>query len=94
MKIEIFKLHPTQISIGYQQVNEKICKLLYKTKKELDKYLKNHLVPVIIGPENKHYIIDHHHLCCALNKLSINEVYYYVKKDLSKLSNKDFWKNK
>jgi hypothetical protein len=91
-EIKINKLYPTQLSVGYEQVNEKLEKLKSKNKHKLDIYLKEHIVPVILGTDDKFYIIDHHHLCFAAIKHNINKVYIKVIEDWSKLSNKDFWK--
>lgn len=42
--------------------------------KKLLRYLEkeNHYVPVIIGPKNKFYIFDHHHMLTALYNAKID----------------------
>ena len=92
MKISIDKLSPSQISVGYQQVEEKTKVLLDKKKKKnLKEYLQAHPVPVIKGSLNHFYIVDHHHLCCAANNLNIDEVYYTIVADWSTLTTNQFW---
>jgi hypothetical protein len=90
MNASIHDLNPTQISVGYEQVEEKMFKLI-NLKKNLDKYLKERVVPVIAGPNNKLYIVDHHHLCHALLKLQLDKVFIKVIKDWSEYTESDFW---
>jgi hypothetical protein len=92
MKEDILKLHPTQLAVGYQQVECKYEKIKALDKSgKLDKYLKEHVVPVIRGYNNKLYLIDHHHLCMACEKLQIKQVYINILYDWSHLSFRDFW---
>ena len=58
--------------------------------KKLD-FLGAHMIPVIMGPKNRHYIIDHHHLASALYDEGVSEVLVTVTADLSKIDQKAFW---
>ena len=89
MKQKILNLHPTQLAVGFQQVNLKARKMEKKTNNELKEYVQTHEVPVIVGPHNKYYIIDHHHLCCAAYKILLNEVYIKIVENWSE--DTDFW---
>src|SRR5439155_1355494 len=51
--------------------------------------LKGKLVPVVIGPGGKLYMIDHHHLSRAAWEAGRKSVWVEVKADLSKTRN--FW---
>lgn len=65
--IALNKLHPTQAFIGHDQIPFKVKKIEKKYKKEkLTSYLEKKWTPAIIGPDNKYWIIDHHHLSYAL----------------------------
>lgn len=86
----ILNLHPTQIAIGFQQVLEKRKKLEKLDDKKLDEYLESHHVPVV-KHNNKLYIIDHHHLCNALDDMHIHKVYINIIEDYSELHKDDFW---
>ncbi len=88
-KITIDLLHPTQISIGLQQVLDKEKKIL--SKHNIDNYLKKKIVPIIIGPHNIYYMIDHHHLTRTIYNLDLKYVYYKILKDWSYLNYNDFW---
>jgi hypothetical protein len=91
LKVLLSELHPTQLSVGYEQVNEKITKMR-KTDK-IEHYLNDHIVPIILGPHNSMYIIDHHHFCLAAHKLNFKSVYGTIIKDWSDITNHDtFWK--
>lgn len=93
MKIEIKYLHPTQISVGFEQVNEKYQKIHKLSSSKLTEFLKDHLVPIILGPDKKIYIIDHHHLCFALYNNNNDEVYGNIIKDWSDFEYDEFWQH-
>lgn len=91
----VLDLHPTQLAVGMQQVQKKMEKAAKKRAKgaeKLDAFLKSNPIPVVLGPGSKAYLIDHHHLACALYKLGIPNCYIGVAKDLSHLEGERFWK--
>jgi hypothetical protein len=90
-KAGVLSLHPTQLAVGFQQVDEKARKLKKMKRKELDTYLKEHEVPGVKGPGEKLYMIDHHHLCTALFHLKEKETYVKIVDDWSNLPARDFW---
>lgn len=53
---------------------------------QLEEYLKNHPVPLVLAPNSKYYLVDHHHLCTALLSLNIGETYVEIW-DLSQYEN-------
>ena len=91
MKTPILELHPTQLAVGMQQVYEKSNKLLRKSHKELKEYIEDHPVPVVQGPYNALYIIDHHHLCCAAIDVGQEKVVINIVADWSHLPESGFW---
>jgi hypothetical protein len=91
MKVMIDDLHPTQICVGYQQVECKAKKMSEMKDSKLMTYLKDHPVPAILGYDRKTFIVDHHHLCLAANNIGIEKVYLDIIKDWSHLSYRDFW---
>lgn len=93
MKEDILNLHPTQISVGFQQVNVKADKMKQKSKDDLLEYLKSHTVPIIKGPKNKLYIIDHHHLCKAAYDNGIDRVFITILEDWSDKDDETFWQD-
>jgi len=61
------------------------------TGKKRDEFLQRHLIPVILGSEGMHYILDHHHLVLALHQEGLQEMYVKVVADLSALDKETFW---
>mmetsp|Transcript_33724 Transcript_33724/g.80046 ORF Transcript_33724/g.80046 Transcript_33724/m.80046 type:complete len:227 (+) Transcript_33724:77-757(+) len=94
---EILRLRPTQLAVGMQQVNCKANKIKKKCAacqwKKLDRFLKNKPLPIVKGPRGVLYIVDHHHLCCALHQLGVTQAYVKVIKDWSAKGENDFWQD-
>ncbi|MBR8827121.1 MAG: hypothetical protein DSM107014_04315 [Gomphosphaeria aponina SAG 52.96 = DSM 107014] len=71
-QISIGDLHPTQAHVGMYQVNYTVAwlKLIEDGKSQkfasIEELLKQKVVPVVIGPEGKLYLVDHHHLLRAI----------------------------
>jgi hypothetical protein len=90
--VPIDALRPTQITVGMREVAAR--RNHWKRQTTEDKraqFLQKHLIPVILGPKNGHYIIDHHHLALALHQERIKDVYITVVADLSALDKDTFW---
>jgi Putative ParB-like nuclease len=60
-------------------------------KKKKAELLGRHLVPVILGPKDRHYIVDHHHLVRALHDEGVKDVFVTVLENLSGLGADAFW---
>jgi hypothetical protein len=54
-------------------------------------YLGQHMVPTVLGPNGRHYVLDHHHLVRALHDEGVEAVLATVEADLSALSKTSFW---
>jgi len=89
--IAVAELRPTQMTVGYREVTEKRRAWEEKRKSAEGKFLGKHLVPVILGPKGRSYVIDHHHLARALLDEGIEEVATTVVADLSSLTKEAFW---
>jgi hypothetical protein len=87
----ILSLKPTQISVGMQEVRRKRDEWRKKTATDLAKFLQSHMVPTVLGPGGKHYLIDHHHLALALHEEGLDSVFVTVVADLSRLPTDPFW---
>jgi hypothetical protein len=84
-------LRPTQITVGMHEVKERRKRLRKRETKKIGRFLGDHLIPVILGPKGRHYIIDHHHLALALLSEGIKKVLVTVIADLSMLEPDQFW---
>ena len=89
--VSIADLRPTQITVGMKEVGEKRGRLRQRPPKKIGKFLGDHMIPVILGPKNRHYVIDHHHLARALHEEGIKDVLIMVVSDLSALDVDSFW---
>jgi hypothetical protein len=89
--VAILGLRPTQITVGMREVKAKRKHWRDEATKKGEEFLGKHLIPVILGPKDRHYIIDHHHLARALHDEGIKDVAVTVIANLSKLDNDSFW---
>src|SRR5579864_8226412 len=89
---EIAKLRPTQMTVGFREVEVKRAELRQDFKKKNAAVrLGANQVPVVIGPQGRLYLTDHHHLSLALLDLKQKHVLTRVDADLSHLSVEAFW---
>jgi len=94
--VSITELRPTQITVGMREVEAKRKAWRDKAGKNSDKageFLGSHMIPVIQGPKDRRYVIDHHHLCRALLEEGQETVLVNVVADLSVLETEAFWFN-
>jgi hypothetical protein len=89
--VPIKELRPTQITVGMREVRDRRVKLRKSKDKKIGAFLGDHMIPVILGPKKRHYVIDHHHLSLALHREGIEDVLVTVVADLSALENDAFW---
>ncbi len=88
-KTETLSLHPTQFSVGLREVDKEMKDM--KAEKDLDAYLKDRPVPVIVGPNRTYYMTDKHHMVKAAWEVGQEQVWIEIKKDYSDLDTKTFW---
>jgi hypothetical protein len=92
--VAIAELRPTQITVGFREVAEKRREWRDRAEKSAKKaaqYLGSHMVPTVLGPSGRHYLIDHHHLVLALHEEKQEKVLVTVNADLSALPKAAFW---
>jgi hypothetical protein len=89
--VRIADLRPTQITVGMREVEEKCRRLRERGPRKIGNFLGDHMIPVILGPKQRHFIIDHHHLALSLDKEGVEQVLVTVVADLSELEPDDFW---
>ena len=86
------KLYPTQFCLGYKEVEFKKQKILKMTEIEYKKYLIEKITPVVLAPNNKVYLVDHHHHAKSLIDLRKKELYVKVIADYRHLTEQQFKK--
>jgi hypothetical protein len=85
------ELRPTQITVGLREVDAKRRRWREKHGKKAGEFLASHLIPVVLGPEGRRYVTDHHHLARALHDEGVRAVATTVVLDLSRLEPDAFW---
>lgn len=89
--VDIVDLRPTQITVGMREVMEKRKHWRETAGKKGAKFLGKHMIPVILGPKERNYVIDHHHLALALHDEDVQQVAVTVIANLSRLEPEAFW---
>jgi len=89
--ISIESLRPTQMTVGMREVEEKRKRWREHKGKKKSVFLGSHMIPVIHGPKDRHYVIDHHHLARALLDEGQTQVLTTVVADLRTLDRAAFW---
>jgi hypothetical protein len=89
--VAILDLRPTQITVGMREVKAKRKHWRDESGKQGEKFLGKHMIPVILGPKHRYYVIDHHHLARALHDEGVKDVAVTIIANLSKLDQDSFW---
>jgi hypothetical protein len=89
--VTITSLRPTQITVGMREVKDKRKRWREKGTTKGAEFLGKHMIPVVLGPKERHYIIDHHHLARALHDEGVKDILVAIVANLSKLEPDAFW---
>jgi hypothetical protein len=89
--VAIAELRPTQITVGMREVMAKRKRWRETGTTKGRKFLGRHMIPVILGPKRRHYVIDHHHLALALHEEGVSELAVTVVANLNGLASDEFW---
>lgn len=90
-EVPIADLRPTQMTVGMREVKAKRKEWRKRDQQGGAAFLGKHMVPVVLGPNKRHYVTDHHHLARALHEEDVPSVLVTVVSDLSKLDKDAFW---
>jgi hypothetical protein len=90
--VPIRDLAPTQVTVGMREVDIKRQRWREKHSHRAVNYLNKHRLPVILGPNARHYLIDRHHLALALYDEGISEFPVSIVANLSGYGFDEFWK--
>jgi len=89
--VPLGELRPTQVSIGAREVARRREEWTDASGKVQLALLVRHVVPGVIGPKGRFYIVDHHHLARALLEVGVPGVFVHALADYSSLSREEFW---
>jgi hypothetical protein len=87
----VLELFPTQMTLGMREVAIKQQAWKKHDPNDLEKFLGSHMVPVVVGPGQRKYLIDHHHLARALHESGVESVFVTIVADLHKVDVENFW---
>jgi hypothetical protein len=89
--VSIADLRPTQITVGMREVHAKQKSWQDQDATKKPEFLGRHMIPVIRGPKDRLYVLDHHHLSLALHNEGVENVLVSSVLDLRSLSKDEFW---
>ena len=89
--VAITDLRPTQMTVGIREVKEKRKRWRDESKSKGAEFLGKHMIPVVLGPKDRHYVIDHHHLARARHDEGVKEVLVTIVANLRRLEPDAFW---
>jgi hypothetical protein len=89
--VAVADLRPTQITVGMREVELKRNEWRALASSKGPELLGRHLVPVVRGPKDRPYVIDHHHLARALHEEGVKDVLVSFVADSRKLDKDTFW---
>ncbi|WP_284699402.1 ParB-like protein [Sphingomonas lycopersici] len=84
------ELRPTQMTVGRREVARKRRDWEERSHEAGGAFLSHHLLPAILGPKQRPWIIDNHHLAVALMEAGQQQVLVRIVADLSHLSRETF----
>jgi hypothetical protein len=88
--VKILDLRPTQMTVGVREVSAKRDEWRNRPRDSEGKYLGSHMIPAVIGPKGRPWIIDHHHLALAMHMEGVEHVLVSVIAKLGHLPKKRF----
>ena len=90
--VALTDLKPTQITVGMYEVKQKRERWRKLSKEKGGDFLGRHMIPTVLGPKGRHYMIDNHHLARAMWDEKVEQVLVTVQADLSALNKVSFWR--
>ena len=87
--VELKSLRPTQMTVGHREVARKRHDWR-QVRRKGSKFLGRHMLPVVSGPGGDLWLIDQHHLACALAEEGIQDVLVSIIAKADHLDKKTF----
>jgi hypothetical protein len=89
--IPILSLRPTQMTVGMREVKEKRKRFREQKADKQREMIGKHMIPVVLGPDKRYYVVDHHHLARALHDEGIKDILVTIIGNLSMVERDAFW---
>ncbi|MGN6526490.1 MAG: ParB-like protein [Burkholderiaceae bacterium] len=90
-EVSLATLRPTQITVGFEEVEDKRKDWARLRHDERQAKMREELFPVVRGPGDRLYVLDHHHAALAMVLEGGGTVHAGLVKDLSHLGQQAFW---
>lgn len=87
----IHRLHPTQLTVGMREVHDKKKRLTALSAAEQREFMRARPIPAVLGPGDRLYITDHHHLGRAAYEAGVETGFFEIVADLSACDRAGFW---
>jgi hypothetical protein len=88
--VAIERLRPTQMTVGMREVERKRRDWQRREEEDGPQFLGHHMLPAVLGPKHRLWIIDNHHLARALLDAAVEHVLVSVVARLHHLSKREF----
>ncbi|OYY71726.1 ParB-like protein [Sphingomonas sp. 28-63-12] len=88
--VPLATLRPTQMTVGLREVANKRQQWRSIADTSGPAFLGSHMIPVVIGPKQQYWLIDHHHLARALHDEGLEHVLVSVVARLDRLDKAAF----
>lgn len=88
--VKIGDIRPTQMTVGMREVARKRHQWQSSVEKDRPEFLGRHMIPVVLGPKKRCWMVDHHHLALALLREDVSHVLVSIVADLSSLHREEF----
>ena len=89
--VRIADLHPTQITVGFREVAQMRLRWRTRIRKAGERGAAWLIAPIVLGPGGALYLIDRHHLACAMKDEGVQEVQIRQLADFSALDPQELW---
>jgi hypothetical protein len=89
--VPILALRPTQMTVGMREVKDKRKRFREQEAKKQSEMIGKHMIPVVLGPDERYYVVDHHHLARALHDEGVKDILVTVIGDLRMVDKDAFW---
>lgn len=90
--VSILSLRPTQMTVGMREVKEKRARWReHKSAHRQEEMIGANMVPVVLGPDERYYLVDNHHLARSLHDDGIKDLLVTVISDLRMVQKDAFW---
>lgn len=87
----IADLHPTQITVGFREVAQKRLRWRSRIRTACENGAPKLVAPIVLGPAGALYLVDRHHLACAIRDEGVQEVQIRLIADFSALAPQELW---